>query len=399
MRNNFGDPIQKYWKILVGLGLFLFLLYLGQNINTGSNSLSSIELTKVKGKLKPREAFHDKWIVVTSINYPTEAIRVWASLPGWRVVVVGDTKTPQDWEYPNCTYLGVEEQKTLGYRVHSLLKYRSYSRKNIGYLYAVQHGAKIIYESDDDNVPSQGKLIYLPENADVVTFQPEEDQYAVNVYSYFGQPTVWPRGFPLRAINPSKVDKTPVSSPSRKFVPIQQGLADYDPDVDAIYRLTQPLNIYFDQKKTPVSLPRGLMCPWNSQNTVFYESAFWGMLIPITTSFRVCDIWRSYWAERILWEIGGELAFLPPSVEQIRNPHDYLADFEDELDLYLQAENLIKFLTSWSSDHPKLEERILDLSKKMVEHGFWEIDDARLMKAWLEDLQSIGYEFPEPASS
>lgn len=34
------------------------------------------------------------------------------------------------------------------------------------------------------------------------------------------------------------------------------------------------------------------MCPWNSQNTLFAKDALWGLLIPITTTFRVCDIWR-----------------------------------------------------------------------------------------------------------
>ena len=60
--------------------------------------------------------------------------------------------------YPNVVFLDVEKQKQLGYKVHSMLKYKSYTRKNIGYLYAIQHGAKIIYETDDDNSPSNGKI-------------------------------------------------------------------------------------------------------------------------------------------------------------------------------------------------------------------------------------------------
>lgn len=98
----------------------------------------------------------------------------------------------------------------------------------------------------------------------------------------------------------------------------------------------------------------------------------------------------------MLWDIGAELAFLPPSVEQHRNVHDYLADFEDELDLYLLAEDLVRFLIQWKSSSPKLEERILELSKAMVENKFWKYDDAKLTKAWLEDLIAVGYEFPTP---
>ena len=73
-----------------------------------------------------------------------------------------------------------------------------------------------------------------------------------------------------------------------------QGLANLDPDVDAIYRLTQPLDVHFKSDIPAVALPRDVVCPWNSQNTLFAQDAFWGLLIPVTTTFRVCDIWRRY---------------------------------------------------------------------------------------------------------
>ena len=76
-----------------------------------------------------------------------------------------------------------------------------------------------------------------------------------------------------------------------------QGMADLDPDVDAIYRLTQNLGVNFEADIASVVLPEGVMCPWNSQNTLFEREALWGMLIPVTTTFRVCDIWRSYWVQ------------------------------------------------------------------------------------------------------
>ena len=66
--------------------------------------------------------------------------------------------------HPNCVFLSVEKQKTLGYRIHDLIPYKSYARKNIGYLYAIQHGAKVIYETDDDNCPTSGKITFHLEN-------------------------------------------------------------------------------------------------------------------------------------------------------------------------------------------------------------------------------------------
>lgn len=104
----------------------------------------------------------------------------------------------------------------------------------------------------------------------------------------------------------------------------------------------------FEQKES-ISYKRGIMCPFNSQNTIFYYEAFWGLLIPITTSFRVCDIWRGYCTQRLLWDIGGSLSFMAPTVYQERNEHDLLVDFVDEIDLYTKADVLVPFLLSWKS--------------------------------------------------
>ncbi|GFO05606.1 conserved uncharacterized protein [Plakobranchus ocellatus] len=39
------------------------------------------------------------WIVVTTVAPPTADIMYMAALPGWKVVVVGDEKTRQNWRY------------------------------------------------------------------------------------------------------------------------------------------------------------------------------------------------------------------------------------------------------------------------------------------------------------
>lgn len=80
------------------------------------------------------------WIVVTSINHPSTAVRrlAAASANGWQLVVVGDHKTPKNWSLDGVVFLGVAEQARLGFEIHDLLPYGSYSRKNLGYLYAIQ---------------------------------------------------------------------------------------------------------------------------------------------------------------------------------------------------------------------------------------------------------------------
>lgn len=277
------------------------------------------------------------------------------------------------------------------------LPYKSYARKNIGYLYAIQHGAKQIYDTDDDNHPISGKLSFFDKDSGEFYVYSTQAR-AVNPYSHFGQGTIWPRGYPLENIS----DPTEHVFDKCQGVQttIQQGVVDGDPDVDAIFRLTRKdknvrLDVKFDPKADPVLLPPGTMAPFNSQNTFFLYKGLWATLLPITTAFRVCDIWRGYFAQRLIWEIGGYLSFFPPNAVQVRSAHDYLLDFIDEKDLYHDAGRLVRFLTTWKSNKKDFFNRVLELSVAMVENQFWGEKDALLTEAWLQDLVSVGYKIPQ----
>ena len=69
------------------------------------------------------------------------------------MVIVGDKKSHPIKDGKNLTYLSVEDQKKLGYKTVKHVPYNHYTRKNIGYLYAMEQGAEIIYDTDDDNIP------------------------------------------------------------------------------------------------------------------------------------------------------------------------------------------------------------------------------------------------------
>lgn len=344
----------------------------------------------------------EQWIVITSINDVTESVSTAAALKGWCVVIVGDRKGPSSFQYKldGVVHLDVFRQKKLGYYIHELLPYDSYARKNIGYLYAIQHGARVIYETDDDNQILSDLSGFLPSTAKNLLVY-DHDGCCVNPYAHFGQPSIWPRGYPL-----SKITEPDETNFMRQTVNswIQQSLADGDPDVDAIFRLTrkthgQPIDIRFDHSAEPVSLRPHTFCPYNSQNTLHYRPAFWALLIPIGVSFRVSDIWRSYWAQRLLWQVGGQLTFLPPFVYQSRNAHDYLSDFKDELQLYTATEELIQFLTEWRPRTVDFMDQILELSVAMAEEGFWSKKDSELVHAWCADLRRVGYSFPAATST
>lgn len=88
---------------------------------------------------------------------------------------------------------------------------------------------------------------------------------------------------------------------------------------------------------------------------------------------------------------------------QIRNPHNYLADFQAELPLYERSGALVAFLDehrrqaeNTSLADVSLPERIEALSVAMYEYGIIGATDVELTQAWLEDLASIGYDLGKP---
>lgn len=330
-----------------------------------------------------------KWIVITTINYPTKALKKLAALKDWHLVVVGDTKTPSGWHLENCHYLSPERQLELGFHITEHIPWNHYSRKNIGYLYAIKNGATIIYDTDDDTILIHDQITYLPDQTQVMLYKTKEP--VVNIYAHFGQPTLWPRGYPLDKIISNK---SSLMSDTQPY--IQQGLVDLDPDVDAISRLTQGSGLFtFNQHAKPLCLSVGTFCPFNTQNTIFHRKAFWGLLIPITTKFRVCDIWRGYWVQRLLWDIGGNLCFMPPTAIQERNEHNLMHDFIDEIDLYTKAGDLVNMLISWNSKQSNLSDRIIEVTDIMAAQGFYREKESAFMRAWVKDLCDLGYAFPK----
>ncbi|EGT36658.1 hypothetical protein CAEBREN_29663 [Caenorhabditis brenneri] len=351
----------------------------------------------------------NKWIVVTSISYPTEDVKRLASFDDWNLVVVADTKTPLDWKLDNVHFLSVEYQEQLPFSLVKSLPYKSYTRKNIGYLYAIYHGAEWIYDTDDDNKPyGLGlKQFDYEDTVSGVRYRVQNEssegilERLFNPYQFFGMDQMWPRGFPLEYLEKHRNGKDQqVLCYKMKRAAVQQGLVHHDPDLDAIYRLLHAdsnsgLDVKFNKFAPPITLSIETYSPWNSQNTLFHKSAFHTLFLPTTVSFRTTDIWRSFISQKILHLSGLTVSFVPTNAVQFRNAHDYLKDFKDEKQVYEDSGRMIEFLHKWKcSDGNGLEECISQLTDDLVKNELWEEKDSELMKMFLDDLKFLGFKFP-----
>lgn len=331
---------------------------------------------------------HEKWIVVTTIQYPTEQLRKLASLKDWHLLVVGDKKTPHDWYLDNGEYLSPERQQQLGYKLANVLPWNHYSRKNIGYLYAIEHGASIIYDTDDDNEPL-ADLIPLSTTALLPIVS--SPNLCMNIYAYFGRADIWPRGYPLEGIHHTTYS---MLASRRISVGIEQGVVNGEPDVDAIFRLTRPQEEIYFNAHVPCALDKNIFCPFNSQNTFFHKKAFFTLYLPSTVSMRVADIWRGYCAQKLLSILDMHVVFSGPNALQKRNEHNLMHDFLLEQDLYSKTSKLLRSLHQWSCPGEQNPSQALyDLLHDLVTKDFFAERELELCKAWIDDLGSIGYDF------
>lgn len=259
------------------------------------------------------------------------------------MLVVGDRKTPPGWNWPGARFLPVSEQLESGGAFAAKCPLNHYARKNIGYLWAIANGAELIAETDDDNLPYPNFLQNIHRQ---VTARQVQKAGWENVYTHFTTGKIWPRGFPLEHITESLHSRSPLGDPAPFDCPIQQYLADGDPDVDAVYRLTTQAETRFSANT--VVLSKGTWCPFNSQNTLFWPDAFPLLYLPSYVSFRMTDIWRSFIAQVCLHALDLHIAFREPTVFQDRNQHSLLRDFADEVPGYLNNARILDILSNLS---------------------------------------------------
>lgn len=329
-------------------------------------------------------------VVVTSINAPNAALRAIAdgcARSGFDFIVIGDTKSPSDFSLEGCRFLSVDEQLRTGWRFAEACPTRHYARKNIGYLLAIADGADLIVETDDDNIPREA---FFEARSRRVNVPAVSGTGWLNVYGYFSDVTIWPRGLPLDHIR-AELPSFEGFATQEADCPIQQGLADENPDVDAIYRLVAPLPQNFRADRR-LALGKGAWCPFNSQNTSWWPDAFPLLYLPAYCSFRMTDIWRSFVAQRIAWENDWKLLFHEPTVWQERNEHNLMRDFADEIPGYLHNERIRKTLDDLSLDRgtESLGRNLRTCYKALVELDVVGEAELPLLDAWVADLDWIG---------
>ncbi|MDQ8186439.1 STELLO glycosyltransferase family protein [Pelagicoccus sp. SDUM812002] len=299
---------------------------------------------------------------------------------GFGLYLAGDKKGPASVDVSPSHFISFAKQEEMFPGFAALCPANHYARKNFGYLAAMHAGATVICDLDDDNTPSEA-FFNAVLGVESVSFVKTDGW--LNIYNEFSEENVWPRGYPLAEIQRERE----VSRGTAELdCPVVQFLADGDPDVDAIYRFVGKIPIYFGEGK--LALEVGTWCPFNSQCTHWDSRVFALLYLPSFCPFRMTDIWRSFIAQRLLWENGMRLAFQSPGVFQDRNEHDLLVDFKDEQLGYLYNAEICQKLMRmpFKGGLSNLGDDMISGYEAFVDASLIDRKELTLLEAWLEAL-------------
>ena len=275
-----------------------------------------------------------KFIVCTSINKPTLAVKKFDLMKDWNLVIVGDKKTPKNYKLKNGVYLSPKKQEKIDKKLSDLIGWNCIQRRNFGILYAWKNGADIVAVVDDDNIPYKnwGKNLLI-NNKTKVNFY-KTNALAFDPISVTNHKNLWHRGFPIQILD----RRNNVKKQQKIIKPdIQADFWNGDPDIDAICRMEHHPICKFKDKYFPLASNK--VSPFNSQNTFISKK-----VLPHYFLFphigRMDDIWASFY----VLSKGFKVAYNKASVFQKRNEHDLTKDMLKEFIGYENNLNLIKDL-------------------------------------------------------
>lgn len=335
-------------------------------------------------KKRKKRFINMKTAIITTINDINDTFIKNLIDENYNCIVVGDKKTnPLNYQSEKLViYVPVECE--LFPELSRSLPYNHYCRKNLGYLHAIKHGAKSVLDTDDDNFPKSD--IYRWEKLECVSVVGPN---LPNVLKHFSDSHIWARGYPLELINKENellLEKTNEIDINK--VGIVQSLVNGDPDVDAIFRLTSQKytdNFQFKSGKSCI-MNKGIYSQGNTQATLWINPQLFHLLyIPVTVSFRFCDILKMYVAQRCMWEYDSHFAVTSPFFYQTRNAHDYMKDFESEISMYKCLHDLLTKILPSIKLQGEIED-IIRVYEVLARESIVQDDELTTLKIFLKQL-------------
>lgn len=284
-----------------------------------------------------------------------------------KVWIVGDKKTPAKIKDTcNCItksgletiYLSIEDQDRWGKFFPDFYKnipYNNETRRNIGYLHALEDGCERIISIDDDNFPTKddfiGGHLYTGKEWNYPVVSEKSGFYNIcELLKFDVERPIYPRGFPFK-LRGNKNKNLKININSNKIIGVTEGLWYGDPDIDATTWINGKILSLEHIGPELLVLDQNTWSPINTQNTSVIRElipAFFcipmGWSVPGGKIERYGDIWGGYFLQAIIKGTKYFTAFGKPIVNHKRNPHNYLDDLRHEFWGIILSDWLIQIL-------------------------------------------------------
>lgn len=327
--NNYQKNKERdyYYKIISNekIKKLIIIMLMSIMFSKMKYMISSQNNNDIKYKLEKLVFNHknkfNKWIVLNAFNPPSAfIINLEKIIEGWKIVVIGNNNIDDiKWEIfsdsEKLIYLSIETQNCLNYNITNYLKINSSFRKIIGYLFAIEYGAKEIFEIDEDLQFNDLSEINKHFEKHKIAYVSNNNSLEVNPYIFFGNENIWPRGFRLSDIGKQSVKNFYYENSSNiNLKPlIFQGLININPDLDDIFYLTRKkFNnsfIFNSISSYPLFYFPNNYVPINSKNTRYLYEIFPFLMFPTSLDENIVDIWRGYIIEYFVWKLRGAVIY------------------------------------------------------------------------------------------
>ena len=385
-----------YFKIICFILIMILIL---KKFPDSNNIINKNKL------IKEDNITSDKWIVMIAFNPPSDSILyLEQNIDNWKIVVIGNIKTnDSNWDiFKNSNkliYLSIKDQNKLGYNILKFLPDDSYTRKNIGYLFAIQHGAKEIYEIDENLDILNDNLNFLDININntFICYTMNNEQIMINPYIHFSESNIWPRGFLIKNFthdyNKSIYYANSAQIKSKPL--IYQGLINEIPDVDSLFllrlgKMKENLNITFSSNFPLLYLP-GNYVPINSKNTKFLYEIFPFLMLPVTVNESIADILRGYIIERFAFGYGGSIVYYNSNIYN-RNKN-YNTQLFEEREILFHLHEILEIIKSNSYLRKNPKKLLFHILSELIKLNLLKEEEKQILKAYLKDLNDVGYIF------
>ena len=385
MRSNTSTKLILIFLCIVGIYVFTpHIKFINASIRLNKN------LTK-----------SDIWVIISANGEePCKQIDNFVAYDGLQVLVIGNHKQAPKCTNENIVYFNENYEEIVNLTSELSIHDSSNRKKLIGYLYAIKNGAKYIYETESDIVLSKHlkECFHFNKTVYGLTLNNTKVPY-FNPYEHFGQPNIWPRGLFEGVLN-DNIGNEYLNSEHKTAI-VQHGMVNGNPDVDGIFRLTKEKSYksfyaYFDPNAPPFDLSRSVLAPYPSSNTLYHYQAFWSFYLAKSVPERYRDIYRSYWAQRLMWLIDGSVAFRGPFATQLKDYNEhYLKSYEEDQRYHPKLLKLIQFLKEWNCWELNFYDCVVDLTTEMAAKEFWSSEEIDRVKEWINNLNKLEYQEPK----